>query len=165
MGNILVIALILAAVWGAVSVMRKDHKAGKHCAGCPGCGGSRAVAELLRGNIVASFLYHPLAAYGIILYLVFMGSHTAAYLISWLRRAADRRRTGRRDSAPGRNGQGKGNEKENEERLYTLHGIRWRTSYLTVAVILLIGNFAVKNIIRLATGVDILARLDQIFLR
>ncbi len=132
---------------------------------CPGCGGSRAVAELLRGNIVASFLYHPLAAYGIILYLVFMGSHTAAYLVSWLRRAADRRRTGRRDSAPGRNGQGKGNEKENEERLYTLHGIRWRTSYLTVAVILLIGNFAVKNIIRLATGVDILARLDQIFLR
>ena len=40
MGNILVIALILAVVWGAVHVMRKDRKAGKHCAGCPGCGGS-----------------------------------------------------------------------------------------------------------------------------
>lgn len=40
MGNILVIALILAAVWGAVSVMHKDRKAGKHCAGCSGCGGS-----------------------------------------------------------------------------------------------------------------------------
>lgn len=30
---------------------------------CPGCGGTRALAALLRGNILLSFLYHPLVPY------------------------------------------------------------------------------------------------------
>lgn len=31
---------------------------------CPGCGGTRAVMALLRGDLAASFLYHPLVLYG-----------------------------------------------------------------------------------------------------
>ena len=31
---------------------------------CPGCGGTRAVAALLRGDLVSSFCYHPLVLYG-----------------------------------------------------------------------------------------------------
>ena len=43
---------------------------------CPGCGGTRAVRELLRGHTFKSFLYHPAVVYGAFLYLWFMLSHT-----------------------------------------------------------------------------------------
>ena len=44
---------------------------------CPGCGGTRAVAVLVRGQIGASFLYHPIVPYCAVVYLWFMVSHTA----------------------------------------------------------------------------------------
>ena len=47
---------------------------------CPGCGGTRAVALLLRGEIGASFWYHPIVGYGAAVYLWFMVSHTAERL-------------------------------------------------------------------------------------
>lgn len=43
---------------------------------CPGCGGTRAVAALLRGQICISFLYHPIVPYCAAVYLWFMASHT-----------------------------------------------------------------------------------------
>lgn len=39
---------------------------------CPGCGGTRAVYYLFRGQIVKSFLYHPCVIVGVIEYFVFM---------------------------------------------------------------------------------------------
>lgn len=39
---------------------------------CPGCGGTRAVKSLLRGDFVKSFLYHPFVPYCAIMYIVFM---------------------------------------------------------------------------------------------
>ena len=113
---------------------------------CPGCGGTRAITELLHGNLFASFLYHPLAAYGILLYLAFMLSHTAAYI---------ERRRKRKGKAVGAVPAGDG--------AVRFHGLKWRTWYVTVAVVLLIVNFAVKNILHLATGADVLAQLDQMF--
>lgn len=42
---------------------------------CPGCGGTRAVRELFRGNIFMSFQYHPLVLYTV--FVVFLE------LLSW----------------------------------------------------------------------------------
>lgn len=39
---------------------------------CPGCGGTRAVKSLLRGDIVRSFIYHPFVIYCVVAYIVFM---------------------------------------------------------------------------------------------
>ena len=39
---------------------------------CPGCGGTRAVKSLLRGDLIRSFLFHPFVPYSVIMYIVFM---------------------------------------------------------------------------------------------
>jgi hypothetical protein len=41
---------------------------------CTGCGGTRAVRELLSGHIISSFRYHPIVLYAAYLYLYFMVS-------------------------------------------------------------------------------------------
>ena len=43
---------------------------------CPGCGGSRAVKSLFQGDIIKSFIYHPLVPYTVIIYTIFMLSQT-----------------------------------------------------------------------------------------
>lgn len=43
---------------------------------CPGCGGSRAVSLLLKGDFLKSLYYHPIVLYGMILYSWFMISNT-----------------------------------------------------------------------------------------
>lgn len=43
---------------------------------CPGCGGTRATLYLLKGDLIKSFLYHPIVVYGAGIYLWFMISHT-----------------------------------------------------------------------------------------
>ena len=39
---------------------------------CPGCGGTRAVIALFRGQFIKSFVYHPAVPYVFIVYTVFM---------------------------------------------------------------------------------------------
>lgn len=43
---------------------------------CPGCGGTRAVTELLNGHILRSFCYHPIVLYGLAVYVCFMITQT-----------------------------------------------------------------------------------------
>lgn len=43
---------------------------------CPGCGGTRAVDALIRGQIIASLRYHPAVLYVFIGVIIFSLSHT-----------------------------------------------------------------------------------------
>jgi len=43
---------------------------------CPGCGGTRAVDALLRGDFLQSFMYHPLVPYTVIIFGGFMLTNT-----------------------------------------------------------------------------------------
>ena len=47
---------------------------------CPGCGGTRAVKELLHFHIIKSFLYHPLVPYLAFLFLYYYIGTTLAVL-------------------------------------------------------------------------------------
>ncbi len=84
------IGLVLIAVLGILSVIYLlADRAGfvipcplYHYLGfyCPGCGGTRAVRELLHGHLLRSLWYHPLVPYGAIVGMAFMGSHLLRHL-------------------------------------------------------------------------------------
>ncbi|MGN1205636.1 MAG: DUF2752 domain-containing protein [Eubacterium sp.] len=50
---------------------------------CPGCGGTRAFVALLHGDILHSFLCHPVVPYCFFLYVIFMITQTAARFFNW----------------------------------------------------------------------------------
>lgn len=43
---------------------------------CPGCGGTRAFAAILRGDLIHAFFYHPVVPFCYILYVIFMVTQT-----------------------------------------------------------------------------------------
>lgn len=43
---------------------------------CPGCGGTRAILALARGDFLHATWYHPLISYIVVMYACFMLSHT-----------------------------------------------------------------------------------------
>ena len=55
---------------------------------CPGCGGTRAFAAVLRGDLIHAFFYHPVVPFCYVLYIVFMATQTIERI---LRKAANLR--------------------------------------------------------------------------
>lgn len=47
---------------------------------CPGCGGTRSVLSLLKGNIIQSFLYHPIVMFTVVMILWYVISH----IVEWV---------------------------------------------------------------------------------
>ncbi len=43
---------------------------------CPGCGGTRSVFSMLRGDLLKSLWYHPLVLYASVIFAGFMLTHT-----------------------------------------------------------------------------------------
>lgn len=48
---------------------------------CPGCGGTRAVKQLLHGNLLMSFQYHPLVLYTAAVVLLELATWCASRLL------------------------------------------------------------------------------------
>ena len=76
-GGILAAGLIFYFSWG------KEFVAVPACiiyrtAGiwCPACGGTRAVLALLRGELMQSFLYHPIVPYSVLVYTAYLLEET-----------------------------------------------------------------------------------------
>lgn len=91
---------------------------------CPGCGGTRAMLHLLKGDIVVSFIYHPIVLYAVGIYGVFMVSHTIERLetLYYRRKAVVK------------------------DRLF-IRGVKFRPWYLYGALIVAFVNVTVKNIL------------------
>lgn len=49
---------------------------------CPGCGGTRAVLELMKGHLLQSLWYHPIVLYVVILYIRYLLEHIVRWLSS-----------------------------------------------------------------------------------
>ena len=43
---------------------------------CPGCGGTRSVVSLVHGRLLRSLWYHPLVMYVVVIYAIYMITHT-----------------------------------------------------------------------------------------
>lgn len=46
---------------------------------CPGCGGTRAIRALLRGNVPAAIWLHPFVAYAFFMFFLFLCTYTLHY--------------------------------------------------------------------------------------
>lgn len=49
---------------------------------CPGCGGTRAVLELMKGHIIKSLWYHPIVMYVVILDIRYLLGHMVRWMSS-----------------------------------------------------------------------------------
>ena len=86
-GGILAAGLIFYFIWG------KEFVAVPACiiyrtAGiwCPACGGTRAVLALLRGELMQSFLYHPIVPYSVLVYTAYLLEETRERVLRSSRR-------------------------------------------------------------------------------
>ena len=86
-GGILAAGLIFYFIWGkefvAVPVCIIYRTAGIWC---QACGGTRAVLALLRGELMQSFLYHPIVPYSVLVYTAYLLEETRERVLRSSRR-------------------------------------------------------------------------------
>ena len=92
---------------------------------CPGCGGTRAVMALLRGNFTASFISHPLVLYTAVIGGWFLLSQTI--------------------------------ERLSRHRLKC--ALKYRDGYVWAALIIVIANFILKNLLLFVFHIDLLKNI------
>ena len=112
---------------------------------CPGCGGTRALRLLLKGDLIGSLVYHPLVAYMI----------GAAGIVMLLRL----RERGR--AAGGRAGGGRKSARGPSERKRKSPGgcPGYEAILVGIGVALILINWAVKNYLLAVRGIDLLRPL------
>lgn len=77
LGMILLIKVLHIPIWDALPGCVFYTVTGYYC---PGCGGTRAVAALLKGRIFTSLYYHPFVLYMAVYYAAYEGSHTLSIM-------------------------------------------------------------------------------------
>ena len=80
---------------------------------CPGCGGTRAVFALLRGDVLLSLYYHPVVVYTVVMYAWYLISNT----VQWL----------------------------SKEKIRI--GTNFKTWYGVVAIVIIVVNWVVRNVL------------------
>lgn len=87
---------------------------------CPGCGGTRAVLALCRGDILASLYYHPLVLYFLAVFGLFFANRALAMF-----------------------------------RVPGVHKMRFPEWTLFLAIIILVVNCIVHNVLKFGFGVTL----------
>ncbi|MGN0383872.1 MAG: DUF2752 domain-containing protein [Eubacterium sp.] len=88
---------------------------------CPGCGGTRALISLMKGDIFKSLYYNAFVLYAVVFGGWFMLTNTFRIITK-----------------------GK------------IRGMRFRDCYAWVAIVILFGQFIIKNFIHIFLGIDLL---------
>ncbi len=92
---------------------------------CPGCGATRAFIKLLEGDIIGSFIYHPVVLYVAVVFGTFMISHTIEKIVRYY----------------------KNRSKNVYDKQCFIRGMKFRPLYLYLVLVILIFNMIVKNIL------------------
>ncbi len=95
---------------------------------CPGCGGTRSVEALLRGDFLSCFFYHPFVFYCFGLYVLFMVSHSCQRIHFLLK------------SIHG------ANKKKSHQPRFQVKGLCFRLSYVYIGIIILLLQWMIKNL-------------------
>lgn len=97
---------------------------------CPGCGCTRSVLSLFSGHILCSLYYNPIILYCVILYVIFMLSHTWELLIS-------------RFYKSNKNGL---TESQKDAFLFRLRGLKARNIYVYIGIAIILVQWVIRMI-------------------